>query len=62
MGKDFLGKVRPNIVIGLVCMLAVALGATVALPPDDSKEILLVLASGMVGVLTDLLRSDSKGD
>ena len=58
----FLGKIRPNIVLGLVCLLAISLAATLALPPDDSKEILLVVAAGMVALLKDLLDEDKRGD
>ena len=57
----FLGKLRPNMVVGLICLLAIALAATLALPPDDSKEILLVVAAGMVALLKDLLGEDNRG-
>ena len=52
---NFLEKIRPNIVAGLICLLAISVAAVMVLPPDESKEVLLVVAAGIVGLLKDLL-------
>ena len=57
----FLERTRPNMLAGLICLLAISLAATLALPPDESKEVLLVVAAGIVALLKDLLGEDRGG-
>lgn len=48
-------RIRPNMIAGLFCLLAIALGAIVALPPAEAKEVLLVVAGAFAVILKDLL-------
>ena len=56
---QFLDRIRPNMILGLVCLSGVALLATFNLSADDAKEVLLVVAAGLICVLKDLLGMDT---
>ena len=57
---QFLDRIRPNMVLGLVCLAGVSLLATFHLSAEDAKEVLLVVTAGIICVLKDLLGMDAR--
>ena len=57
---EVLKRIRPNMVIGLLCLSGIAWVAASDLKPEDCKEILLLATGGVIGILTKLLDSDAR--
>lgn len=54
----FIERIRPNLTIGMLCLMVLALAAAFKLPPAELKEVILFLGGGIVGTLTNLLQAD----